>query len=820
MEIIGGEMTTEFNTSTPDNINEYRIEDVVQLIKDSENISLPSPKVRLRYVEMLYDVLGLQLTPDAALASIAEPQSLMALSIAGGGKTTWSQTKAILQKLIRPARKQPRNGPIRKISGDKILCLVYNRHNVQDMKLRHKQLVNRMRLANIKGLDIDDEINASTLHAFCEFWRKEYVLKMDLLGLRLIDEAEVNSAMTRAIKISYKLKKLEGYEFVSPEKCAALYTLMIERMCKSVSELSDNDKYQELELDDDLLALIFIKYEEVKRMKKCYDFTDVLFRFNKLLEEDPSVKKHVQLYYEYIIADEVQDFTPLMWSILRKLVDNGTPLTVIGDEDQNIYRFRGAALYDILHFDSIFPDAKVYMLEQNRRCRKEILDTARSVISENTLRFNKQLLGCKDGGEVRYVPYNTEEGQVISLIMELKKLTPDELSDTVVCYRNKENSMLLTDMLEEEGIDFNVISGVQPLSYELYRHVIAVLNLLEQPYDRMLSLNLYKVLPCSKAAIAEVIGYNFSTKKFKEEDKHIHFAAYYYGNLRNVAGFSEIMDKLISLSNKFESLSTKELFDEVWHLIERYFWKYKKEQNNNLAIDNIFEERVKKFFDSELTYDKFFSQYSRRVGIARRNTELRAGLSVSTFHSLKGLEFSRVYAIELNNDNFPNFSLIEARGYSAGAELELKEAETRLWYVAVTRAKDLLTIYYDRDNPSYYVQKALDISVEHKVNDLNNMDYDPEFEYLCSSVGIKSNNSNNTEELVLDDKFTSDFADDVEECFADGKQVVKQNNEQESVQETQEEEKFGEVSLKDLQAQRAATSPNAMMQSLLKRLMQ
>ena len=188
----------KFKAITPDNINELSIAEVLQYVPEKQD-GLPSARVRLNYIKMLYEVLGLTLTPDNALATLAEPTALLTLAIAGGGKTTWAQTKAILQKLIRPSKRHPD----RKIEGSKILCLVYNNHNVRDMKERHAQLVNRLMLAGIDGIKIDSDINATTMHAFCDFWRKEYIAKLDLLGCRLLDSPQLaQTLMNRAIKMS------------------------------------------------------------------------------------------------------------------------------------------------------------------------------------------------------------------------------------------------------------------------------------------------------------------------------------------------------------------------------------------------------------------------------------------------------------------------------------------------------------------------------------------------------------------------------------------------------------------------------------------
>lgn len=116
----------------------------------------------------------------------------------------------------------------------------------------------------------------------------------------------------------------------------------------------------------------------------------MLERVCGLLERSPEDLAMVQTYYSVIIADEVQDFTPLMWKLLKLFTNNGTPLVCIGDEDQNIYRFKGADVMELLNFSSEFEDGHVYTLNQNRRCRKAILDEALAVIEENTLRFERK----------------------------------------------------------------------------------------------------------------------------------------------------------------------------------------------------------------------------------------------------------------------------------------------------------------------------------------------------------------------------------------------------------------------------------------------
>lgn len=747
-------MNSKFTSNTPDNIDTLCIDDVIDFASPVQG--LPSPKVRLNYVKMIYQILGYDLSPDIALASIAEPPASLVLSTAGGGKTTWSQIKAIMQKMYRPSRLKPG----KKISGDKILCLVYNKHNVEDMKNKHRQLVLRLQSAGIKGLDIDAEINACTLHSFCEYWRKEYVAKLNLVGFTILDDESSQKYMDRAAKIVAKQKALPSDFKYDANKLLQFYVLIKETM-KSIGDFEGTDKYEEIGIESDIIQAIFDRYEANKKLHHKYDFVDMLEKFYYLINSDAKVLENIQRYYEYVIADEVQDFTPLMWAILRKLVNNGTPLTAIGDEDQSIYSFRGADIYSTLGFTDDFQGGQIFLLSKNRRCRAKILAEAIDVIQRNSLRFNKKLLGMKDGGEVSYVPYNSMTGQLISVVKQLKKMPEAELCKTVVCYRNTANSMLLVDMLEEANIPFNVLSGYRPFTHELYKHVFSIMDLLEQPFDRALMINLYKVLPCSRTQIYSVFGFNPETHDFATSDPHKHFGQYDYGDAAKIKDFGSVMQHLVDLSNKINTIPVSELFTNIFDLLQKYFWRYKKQMNED-PNDELFEQRVISFFNSQDLYTEFYRKYTKRRGIVNRNIESRTGLTVSTFHSLKGLEFDNVIVICMDNDIFPNFQLIDSHGYSPDYAQQLKEAETRLWYVAITRAKDRLIVYYNSTNPSSYV---LDVLNKQKYGVL--ADSTPTQSIELSSSALEGAESKH--QVLQMDSFTfdtgevSDFADDFDD---------------------------------------------------------
>lgn len=685
---------TEFKTDTPVNIHNMTVEDVVPCIHDT--FGVPA-WVRLNYVKMIYDILGYDLTPDIALAAISENKSLLVLSTAGGGKTTWSQIKAIMQKMYTPSRRNPN----KKITGDKILCLVYNRHNVQDMKLKHKKMVATLMAAGVKGLDIDDEINACTLHSFCDSWRKEYMVQMGLVGFTLLEEDESLKYMQRAAITTFKKLGVKDQK-IDEEKLTQFYILTKECM-ETPADFEGTDKHEELGLETSVIQAIFDRYDSNKRLHSKYDFIDMLLKFYDLICSNSRILENIQKYYEYVIADEVQDFTPLMWAILRKLVDNGTHLTAIGDEDQSIYSFRGADIFATLGFKQNFDDATVLTLSTNRRCRKNILDLSKTIIETNELRFNKDILGNRSDGEVKFIPYNTRTGQIMSILNVVKKMSEAEQADTVICYRNTSSSILLSDMLQREGITFNCLSGYKPYGHELYRHVFDILNILEQPYDRILMLNLYKVLPVNRQQMCEILGYDEIKRKFKNPDSLKHFAQYDYGKYASFNNFNQIIVLLTSLSAKLETTPMSKVFPVIFNLLKVYFWEYKKHLNDN-PDDVVMEERVKKYFNVNVTYKVLFQSYLREMSVYRSNNELHAGITISTFHSLKGLEFKNVFVIDMDDNIFPNFQITDSRDFSERYKQELHEAETRLWYVAVTRAKDNLYVYYYEGNPSYYVK--------------------------------------------------------------------------------------------------------------------
>ncbi len=781
---------------TPQNIEQYSLKELLELVDDTNAGNIAKKEVRFKIIKLVYEILGYNLSNDLLLALLAEPKAQLVLATAGGGKTTFSQLKIIIEKILR---KVLDNQPL---SGERVLCLVYNRHNVKQMTDKHEQLVRKLYASGIQGLNIDSTLRARTMHSFCNMWAQEYVGKTGLLGSTLLRESEVKTKLATVFKVLCKKHKIDCDER-KVEDLLSLYNLLKETL-KSYEECDSYELFLTLQLPKELVIDTYKAYDAMKERQSQHDFTDMLHKLLKLLREDEKVRTQIQDYYHYIVADEVQDLTPVMMEILRLVKGDKTPILCIGDEDQNIYGFRGASIENTLNFDNLFENAEIYTLATNRRCGENIVicigdedqniygfrgasientlnfdnlfenaeiytlatnrrcgenivNLSRQVVSWNTLRYEKDIEAVRPGGTIEYVPYKTSEGQLINLMRRLENYTAKELENTCICYRNKKSSLILSDKLENARLPFHILSGYKPFSHEIYRHMIDILDLLYMPYDREYLINLYKICPgITKSQLFEAIGYDYKKRSWSTDREHKHFAQYDYGKYNNHVNFQKTLQVLTLISNKINTMPMKEYIHDIFNLFDVAFWESKSFLNKNEEVDTLYREECEKFFSSPLTYEAFYQEYTKRVSVFERNDSTHTGLCLSTFHGLKGLEFDNVILIDLEDEIFPNFAKIDAVDcYSEQNKLALKEGETRLFFVAVTRAKDNLIMYYNQDCPSIYIDWLLSNNTEEPVKDAvvdkNNID----IRNIFSSVGTSSESNLISERMNMFDNIIS-----------------------------------------------------------------
>lgn len=690
-------MIREFRT--PKDIDNWSLEQILELAGENELGNIPPVKTRYILASKIYQTLGYDMDKDLLLVLLSEPTAQLALATAGGGKTTLSQVKIILEKIYRKTKEG------KPLQGSRVLCLVYNDHNVVQMEKKHREMVYRLQASNIKGLNIDSDIYASTMHKYCKKWMTDsrYLADTGLLGAKLMTQAQINTMMETTFKLACKKHGIEP-DLSKLRDLLQLYNLMIESL-RDYDDCANIDLFNKLNLPKEVIALTFNGYDKVKKARSLYDFADMPKKFLSLLQTNEEARTRIQNYHDYIVADEVQDMTPIMMEILRLIKGEHVPLLAIGDEDQNIYSFRGSDIYNILDFENKFEGGEVYNLATNRRCRKNIVNLAKQIVSWNELRFDKRIEGIKEDGLVEIKPYGTRDGMMINLLKDLSEMTTKDLENTCICYRNRKSSALLSDKLEESRIPFNIKSGYKPFNHEIYTHVMDILDGLYRPYDRAYYKNLYKILPyMNRKEFFEIIGWDGFKREWKTENPNLHFSQLDFGKYNNHKGFQKGLMIITEISRLMNDKPMNAYMKQLLTLFHMAFWDNKMHLNDNEEEDLVYTERANDFFMSELTYGGFEVEFARRKKIVDNNIKTGTGVTLSTFHSLKGLEFDNVYLIDLDEEVFPNFASIEQYDtYTEETKLALKEAETRLFYVACTRARNVLTLYYAQDNPTIYI---------------------------------------------------------------------------------------------------------------------
>lgn len=692
------------------NIDDLPLDEVLTYANDSKDVCKKSSRVTI--IKLIYKVLGYNLEPDLLLALVDETEKQLMLAPAGGAKTSTANVKIILEKLYRKSKLHPG----KKISGDNILFLVYNNQNVNDVKNRHTELVTRIKTSGIQDIDyLDSSLNVSTIHSFCKMWIETYERECQMEGFKLMLDESKDILMKSAIKV--QIKKF-GYAFsesdISTSNLLSIYNLMRETMI-DFDRIEEIDKFIDLGLEVDFVKAIFTTYDNVKRRQRRYDHTDSLTKFYELISQNETVLSNIKSNYEYMVCDESQDLTPIMIKII-KLLSKDINLVMIGDDDQAIYGFRGAATDNILKFTSYFPDGRVFLLKTNRRCPKNVVELGNSVLGMIGNRYNKDIRSIKSNGKIEFRGYAERKGQILSILKILEGMTDKEKSETCICYRNKSSCVMLVDTLVDRGMHFHILSGVQPYKYKLFLTVIEILRALNSGNNKKLLCNLYKCLPITKDKMADLLNYDLKEDKPTDGKGIMNLNDIDFGKMIYNQSSNNAINFLKSISKNIGTASLNSYIPNLILQIKKYYWdstcKYLK---YDLEEDVEFTKSILKYFDVNKTFMEKYNEYERDINVIKSDQLGMKGICISTFHSLKGLEKDTVIIMDLAESIFPNSSYIEMKPYSEENKQALKDSETRLLYVAITRTKQTLYLYYRKEDPSIYISVLLNSNMDTKM---------------------------------------------------------------------------------------------------------
>ena len=443
------------------------------------------------------------------------------------------------------------------------------------------------------------------------------------------------------------------------------------------------------------VAEVYREYQAALRRNNALDFDDLIVKTVELFQNCGDVLENYQERFRYIMVDEYQDTNTVQFELIRLLAMKYKNLCVVGDDDQSIYKFRGANIYNILNFEKHFEDAKVIKLEQNYRSTQNILDAANSVISNNVGRKDKRLWtdnGAGDRITFEQLESGFEEADYVARsIARLVRKGEARYKDCAVLYRTNAQSRLFEEKFIAANIPYKIVGGVNFYARKEIKDILAYLKTIDNGHD---DLAVKRIINVPKRGIG-------ATSINKVTDYALEKGIDFYTALRyvdEVPGMARSAGKIKPFVMFIQSLRARDEMDSVSQLIQAiidetgYVDELKAEGTDEAEqrIENI-DELINKAVDYEQGEENpTLSGFLEEVALVADIDGLDENsdyVVLMTLHSAKGLEFPNVYLAGMEDGLFPSYMSIT----SDDATSEIEE-ERRLAYVGITRAKEHLTI--------------------------------------------------------------------------------------------------------------------------------
>jgi len=601
-----------------------------------------------------------ELNPQQREAVLYTEAPLLVLAGAGSGKT-----RVITYKIAYLIKELD-------IPEDNILGVTFTNKAAGEMKARVAKLLNKEA----------SDVWLGTFHSTAVKILRRYGPYIGINNnFSILDEDDQTSLMKEVItELDLDIKRYPPGAF-------------IERISRAKESLIDPVTYGEFveSYYESIVAKVYQKYQEKLMQNQALDFDDLLMYLVKLFRENEKILSYYQNKFRYILVDEYQDTNYAQYVIVFLLAQAHRRITVVGDDDQAIYSWRGADIRNILEFEKDFPGAKVIRLEQNYRSTKNILDAANRVIAHNKFRKGKNLwTNNETGNKIKlYIAKDeiAEANFVAREIILLQKREGLNFGDFAVFYRTHAQSRALEEAMIKNGIPYRIIGGIKFYQRKEIKDTLAYLRFLLNQYD---GISLKRIINTPRrgigdATLSKIIEYaNINGISYLDSMKHL----IERGELgkkvsKEVERFVNLIEDLIAFS-KLHSIEDLiiEVLDRTGYIKELAELQTATAQ---MRIENVEElisvakEFSKQSEDANL--ESFLNYISLMSDIDTLEEE-NSSVVLMTLHSAKGLEFPVVFMTGMEEGVFPH-------SLSMGEREELEE-ERRLCYVGMTRAKKYL----------------------------------------------------------------------------------------------------------------------------------
>ena len=583
------------------------------------------------------------------------------LVIAGAGS---GKTKVLTHKiahLIKDKDVAPWN----------ILAITFTNKAANEMKERVEKLIG----------DVAKDMWIGTFHSICVRILRKTIDRIGFNSSFVIFDTSDQKTMIKKI-----LKKEEIDDKLFTDK-SVMYEIS-----NAKNEMLEPDEYLKKYSGDmrrEIIGKVYKLYQKNLKENNAIDFDDIINFTIKVLLDNPDILEFYSNKFKYVLVDEYQDTNKAQFTLVSLIASKYGNITVVGDNDQGIYSFRGADISNILNFEKDFPGTRIIKLEQNYRCTGNILEIANAVIKNNETKYEKKLWTSNEKGKLPTVYSGDDEYDearyITDKINSLKSSEYYKYSDFAVLYRMNSQSRSIEDILRREDIPYKIVGGLKFYERKEIKDIIAYLRLIQNPND---NLSLTRIINEPKRGVGKTSLENVENIaadngiSMYEVIKN----AEQYGLNRvfvNTREFVSVIDELIS---KKDSILISELVKET--LNKTGYTKALELEGTTEAetrIENLEEFLTVAIEFEEESADNSLSEFLEGITLSSDLDgveESEDSVTLMTLHSAKGLEFPVVFLVGMEEGIFPGYK-------SIGEEKELEE-ERRLCYVGITRAKENL----------------------------------------------------------------------------------------------------------------------------------
>lgn len=583
------------------------------------------------------------------------------LVIAGAGS---GKTKVLTHKiayLISEKNVKPYN----------ILAITFTNKAASEMKQRVEKIVG----------DVAQEMWMGTFHSICVRILRRFIDRIGFDTSFLIFDT---SDQKTVVKECLKALNIDDKTFSDRSVLSEISNAKNEMLTPKAYQAKYSGEFRK-----EKIGQVYELYQKRLRENNAIDFDDIINYTIDILSENPDVLQYYTEKFKYVLVDEYQDTNKAQFTLVTILASRYGKITVVGDNDQGIYSFRGADISNILNFEKDFPGTKIIKLEQNYRCTGNILKAANAVIKHNENKYEKKLWTENEDGSLPCL-YQAEDeydeaNYVVKQIEHLKTEEYLKPKDFVILYRMNAQSRAIEDILRRENIPYKIVGGLKFYERKEIKDTIAYLRLIHNTSD---NLSLKRIINEPKRGIGKT-----SLDKIQEISDRTGTSMYEiikhaeeFDLNRVKANAEEFINLIEELRLKKQELSISELLKEVLN---------KSGYTRALELENTVEaetrmQNLEEFLTVAIEFeeesaDNTLPEFLESITLSSDVDEMQDEdntVTLMTLHSAKGLEFPVVFLVGMEEGIFPGYK-------SIGEPKELEE-ERRLFYVGITRAKQFL----------------------------------------------------------------------------------------------------------------------------------